>query len=309
MDYPLSDADQPVPQQAVSPWIVLLSLVAFMLLGLMLGSLLIAGIMATQGLEGLSILSNLGEATRAEERNLARWANLFPHLFAFTGGTLITALLFFKRKWIEELQLQRWSNWAFWGAGFLFTLGIFPFAQTIYWINQQLPLPNWMREMEESANALVKILLQMDSPAELLLNLLTVGVVAAVGEELVFRGLVQNQLQKIFRQPVVAIWVTAIVFSAIHMQFVGFLPRMVLGAGLGYLAYWSRSLWLPIVVHFLFNSMQVIAYYFLGDKAGQFAPDQTIEAPNWLGGALGLVLLLSIGYYLNRLYHQQDQPK
>jgi hypothetical protein len=191
-------------------------------------------------------------------------------------------------------------------GGILFVLAIFPVAQTSYWLNQQLPLPMWMKDMEKSATELVKILLHMDGPAELLLNLLTVGVVAALGEELVFRGIAQQQMNNIVKNPILSIWITAIVFSAIHMQFVGFLPRMILGAGLGYLFYWSRSLWLPILVHFLFNSLQVVAYYFLGEKAEQFSPDQAIDNPNWLWGILGLAILIAVGYYLSRLHKQQN---
>ncbi|WP_373550932.1 lysostaphin resistance A-like protein [Haliscomenobacter sp.] len=306
MDYPLPDSESPAKSQEASPWIVLLCLVAFMLVGLILGSMLINALLLAQGLDGLSFLGNMKEDASLQQRNLARWANLFPHLFAFTGGALAVALIFFRRSWLQKLQLRHWPNWMFIAAGVLFVLAIFPVAQTSYWLNQQLPLPMWMKDMEKSANELVKVLLHMDSPAELLLNLLTVGVVAALGEELVFRGIVQQQMNKVFKNPILSIWITAIIFSAIHMQFVGFLPRMILGAGLGYLFYWSRSLWLPILVHFLFNSLQVVAYYFLGEKAEQFSPDQAIDSPNWLGGTLGLVILIVVGYYMSRLHKQQN---
>lgn len=301
MDYPLPDSEMPAKGNETSPWIVLFCLVAFMLIGLVIGSLVTTGLITSLGFEGLSFLSTLKEEASLQQRNLARWANLFPHLFAFTGGALLVALLFFRSKWLQELKLNHWPGWLFIGASFLFIVGVFPFAQTTYWINQQLPLPTWMKDMEQNANELVKILLHMESPAELLLNLLTVGVVAAVGEELVFRGIVQQQLSKLLRQPIAAIWVTAFIFSAIHMQFVGFLPRMFLGAGLGYLFHWSKSLWLPIIAHFLFNSLQVVAYYVLGENAGQFSPDQVIDSPNWLGGGLGLVVIIVVGYYLSRL--------
>lgn len=302
MDYPLPDSEMPDKSPEASPWFVLLCLVLFMMVGLLLGSLMMYGLVFNQGSEGLSILSNLKEDATLQERNLARWANLFPHLFAFTGGSIAVALIFFRRNWLQKLRLQQWPSWLFIAGGVLFVLAIFPVAQTSYWLNQQLPLPTWMKDMENSANELVKILLHMDSPAELLLNLLTVGVVAALGEELVFRGIVQQQMNKVFKNPVVSIWITAIIFSAIHLQFVGFFPRMILGAGLGYLFYWSRSLWLPILVHFLFNSSQVVAYYFMGEKADQFAPDQAIDSPNWLGGILGLALLIGVGFYLSRLH-------
>ena len=306
MDYPLPDSEMPVQSKEASPWMMLLCLVAFMLVGLILGSMFVNMLMRAQGLDGLSFLGNMKEDASLQQRNLARWANLFPHLFAFTGGAVAVALLFFRSSWLQKLQLQRWPSWLFIAGGILFVLAIFPVAQTSYWLNQQLPLPMWMKDMEKSANALVKILLHMDGPAELLLNLLTVGVVAALGEELVFRGIVQQQMNKFVKNPILSIWITAIIFSAIHMQFVGFLPRMILGAGLGYLFYWSRSLWLPILVHFLFNSLQVVAYYFLGEKADQFSPDQVIDSPNWLGGTLGLAILIAVGFYLSRLHKQQN---
>lgn len=309
MDYPLPDSEMPAKSQEASPWIMLLCLVAFMLVGLILGSMFVNALMVAQGLDGLSFLGNIKEDASLQQRNLARWANLFPHFFAFTGGAIGVALIFFRRYWLEKLQLRAWPSWSFIAAGVLFVLAIFPVAQTSYWLNQQLPLPMWMKDMEKSANELVKILLQMDSPAELLLNLLTVGVVAALGEELVFRGIVQQQMNKVLQNPILSIWVTAIIFSAIHMQFVGFLPRMILGAGLGYLFYWSRSLWLPILVHFLFNSLQVVAYYFLGEKAEQFSPDQAIDAPNWLGGTLGLAILIVAGFYMSRLHKQASVHK
>lgn len=305
MNYPIPDSEVSLKRQEASPWIILLCLTALMMLGMILGSLLVNGLAYTQGLEGLTFLGSMNEDAPLQHRNMARWANLFPHLFAFTLSSLACAWFFFRKNWLQKLQLDQIPRWAFIGAGLIFVLGIFPVAQSSYWINQQLPLPTWMKDMEKQANELVKILLHMDSPAELLLNLLTVGVVAAIGEELVFRGIVQQQLSRVFQHPILGIWVTAIVFSAIHMQFVGFLPRMLLGAGLGYLFYWSRSLWLPILVHFLFNSLQVIAYYFMGEKADQFAPDQAIDSPNWLSGVLGLILLIALGYYMSRLHKQQ----
>lgn len=305
MNYPILDSEVSLKRREASPWIVLLLLTALMLMGMILGSLLVNSLAYAQGLNGMTFLGNMNEDSPLQHRNMARWANLFPHLFAFTLASLSCAWFFYRKNWLKNLQLNRMPGWVFLGAGLLFILGIFPVAQSSYWINQQLPLPTWMKDMEKNANELVKILLHMDSPAELLLNLLTVGVVAAIGEELVFRGIVQQQISRVVNNPILGIWLTAIIFSAIHMQFVGFLPRMILGAGLGYLFYWSRSLWLPIIVHFLFNSLQVVAYYFMGEKADQFAPDQAINNPNWLGGALGLIALLALGYYLSRLHKQQ----
>ncbi len=140
MDYPLPDSEMPAKGNETSPWIVLFCLVAFMLIGLVIGSLVTTGLITSLGFEGLSFLSTLKEEASLQQRNLARWANLFPHLFAFTGGALLVALLFFRSKWLQELKLNHWPGWLFIGASLLFIVGIFPFAQTTYWINQQLPL-------------------------------------------------------------------------------------------------------------------------------------------------------------------------
>jgi len=96
----------------------------------------------------------------------------------------------------------------------------------------------------------------------LTLNLLMIGVLAAVGEELIFRGLLQDLLHRMLKNAHVAILITAILFSAFHFQFFSFLPRLVLGMILGYLMYLGRSIWFPILAHFINNAMGVIYYYF-----------------------------------------------
>ena len=90
-----------------------------------------------------------------------------------------------------------------------------------------------------------------------------VGALTGIGEELTFRGIIQSLVTEKSNNHHIAIWVTAILFSAIHLQFFGFFPRMLLGAFFGYLLVWSGSIWLPIYAHFLNNSMAVVAAYML----------------------------------------------
>ena len=96
----------------------------------------------------------------------------------------------------------------------------------------------------------------------LLVNLLMIGVIAAVGEELIFRGLMQSLMTQMLKNPHMAILITALLFSAFHFQFFSFLPRFVLGLILGYLMYYGQSIWYPILAHFVNNAMGVIYYYF-----------------------------------------------
>jgi uncharacterized protein len=120
----------------------------------------------------------------------------------------------------------------------------------------------WAREREDTAAELTEFLTKLSSPSELILALLVIAVLPAVGEEIVFRGLIQNELYRGTNSVHVAIWIAAILFSAIHMQFYGFLPRLLLGALFGYLYYWSGNLTLAIIAHFVNNAVSVIALYF-----------------------------------------------
>lgn len=121
----------------------------------------------------------------------------------------------------------------------------------------------WMRANEDSAMEATKKLLSINTIGSLITTVLLVGALTGVGEELTFRGVIQNLVSERWNNKHLAIWVTAILFSAIHLQFFGFFPRMLLGAFFGYLLIWSGSIWLPIYAHFLNNSMAVVAAYML----------------------------------------------
>ena len=137
------------------------------------------------------------------------------------------------------------------------------------YLNLQLELPEWMDQSEAAGNAMLAGVMTFGAVPELLMALLAVAVVPAFGEELLFRGILQRRLLGTIVSGNAAIWITAVVFSAIHVEFAGFLPRMLLGALLGYSYRWTGSLWIPILLHFLFNGLQVLATY----ASGEFTPD------------------------------------
>lgn len=154
----------------------------------------------------------------------------------------------------------------------LLVIAIIYFADPlINWLtefNSKLMLPQWlngiqtwMQDSEDQADKITKAFLATKSISELTLNLFMIGLLPAVGEELLFRGVVQQLFKKLTRNSHAAIWITAALFSALHVQFFGFLPRMILGAMFGYMLEWSGTLWLPIIAHFINNATAVIAYY------------------------------------------------
>ncbi len=202
-------------------------------------------------------------------------------LVVFILPCLVCAYLWSEKPW-DYLSLSTFSS----GKMALFSIGMMMLAQPAinllaYW-NQQLVLPEFLRGLEailqaqEAAAALLtEQLLQMPHVGYLFLNLLVMALLPAISEELIFRGI----LIRFFIPPIsqqdsnlspsggsrrglhISIWTSAILFSLIHFQFYGFVPRMLMGAFFGYLLLWSGSLWMPILAHFTNNALVVILSY------------------------------------------------
>nr|WP_319271667.1 CPBP family intramembrane glutamic endopeptidase [uncultured Draconibacterium sp.] len=147
-----------------------------------------------------------------------------------------------------------------------------PFINLIGELNSNMSFPNWlsgmeewMRNAEENAAVITDAFLNVKTIGGLAFNVFMVALLPAVGEELLFRGVIQKIFSKMTRSHHWGIWISAILFSALHMQFFGFVPRVLLGALFGYLLVWSGSMWLPIIAHFLNNAIAVIAIYFINN--------------------------------------------
>jgi membrane protease YdiL (CAAX protease family) len=131
----------------------------------------------------------------------------------------------------------------------------------------------WMTAKEDSVNRVVELIMVPDNFRAMLLNLFMIAVLPAIGEELLFRGVFQKIFYTLFKSGHLAIWITAFIFSALHLQFFGFLPRFILGLIFGYLYYWSGTLWLPVISHFVNNAVSVIAAYIQGLNTVSELPD------------------------------------
>ncbi len=145
--------------------------------------------------------------------------------------------------------------------GMLFAL---PMINWLADLNEHMKLPEafsametWMKRGEEKAAELTTVFTKGTSIGKLVLNLFVIAFMAALSEELFFRGILQKVLIECFKNKHVGIWIAAALFSAFHMQFYGFFPRMFMGAYLGYLFLWSGSLWPGMIAHFMNNGMAV----------------------------------------------------
>lgn len=183
-----------------------------------------------------------------------------------------------------------------------------PLMNLIISWNEQMHLPQawasmeaWMRRQEMAATQLTELMMSDVSWRGLLLNLLVMALMTAFGEECFFRGTLQTMLKsETDKMPHAAIWVTAFIFSAIHLQFYGFFPRLLMGAWLGYLLCWTGSLWVPVVAHAFNNAMVVFSYYAL-DK--QWIPEnfgETIGTGNtWYLAVVSALSMLILALHLS----------
>lgn len=149
-------------------------------------------------------------------------------------------------------------------------------------------LEQWLRMLEDTAADLTEKMLQVHTFGGLLFNLLVIALIPAIGEELTFRGLLQQSLMRGCKNAHVAILLTAAIFSFIHFQFYGFLPRMFLGILLGYMFYYSGSLWTSILMHFINNGTAVVVSYL------EFNGLSSVDADSFGATDKGWVILLSL---------------
>jgi membrane protease YdiL (CAAX protease family) len=180
---------------------------------------------------------------------------------------IVLAYLISTTPWNYLKIVNKKSNWMDLILVILFMILIIPFVNLLGNLNQQLVLPKvfsglemWMKQSEDQATALTQKFLNVHDFSGLLYNLFLIALIPAIGEELYFRGALQGIIKQ-WKGIKVSIWITAIIFSTIHFQFYGFLPRMLLGAFFGYLIFWSENLWLPVVAHFTNNAIAVVFYF------------------------------------------------
>ena len=206
-----------------------------------------------------------------------KWIQFFQSAAMFLLPPLCMAYLWSKQplEWLkvkgERLKVKGEGVWAV-----VLMLVALPAINLLAHINEQMALPAflepleaWMKTQEETAKNLTDQFMHITTFGGLIINILLMAVLPAISEELTFRGVLINLFKvkgerfevKGESVPHLAIWCSAILFSAIHLQFYGFVPRMLMGALFGYMLVWTGSLWTPILMHFTNNAMAVILYF------------------------------------------------
>lgn len=288
------------------------------LIGIFLMLLSVSGVLASMVLSVLfevplkeinALLQDIPRTARLRQMQL-----LFQGITAL-GGFMVSAVLFIKLverqpfKILNPKPHPRALNFLL--ASVIF-IAVMPFSSALIEWNVHLEFPSFMHEFEQWARAkearlaeLTFFLIKFQDWSTFLLGLLVIGILPGIGEELIFRGILQRNMAQYFSAHL-AIVLSAAIFSAIHLQFYGFFPRMFLGILLGYLYFWSGNLWIPIWAHILNNSFTLLMVYLYQQGIITYNLMQ-IKAMPWYW-VLFSVLITSAGLYLFQQYNQKNKP-
>lgn len=301
--------DLPIAKYAGVPPLFMLSMLGIIIfLCLLVGLGLVEGYGYLKGMNLSDSLANLTAESASSVRDFIRTNLLINHLTTFVIPGVVFSYFFYKKMWTKSLRINVFPKVINLLLGSMLILAAFPLAQFAYWLNMQIPMPSFLVEMEQGTAEMVKNLLIVDQPHELWFNLFVIAVIPAIGEEFIFRGILQKKLMEQFKKPHVAIWVAALIFSAIHMQFQGFLSRMLLGAILGYLYHWTGNLWVPIIAHLVNNAVQIIGQYFFQKGMIDVNLDDSMVEVNWPITIIAFVMVGVLSYTIMRLNNKKGTP-
>lgn len=253
------------------------------------------------------------EDTMTVTRSSVLVSSVIQNIVAFIVPVVLLAWLVSERPW-KELYLTEPPRIPSVIGVILICVVSVPAMNWLTAVNEAITFPDWLspleellRSMENQAAASTQEIMNETTVGGLIVNILIVGILTGLGEEMFFRGGVQNFIQRGDTpiRPWIAIWVTAVIFSAMHFQFFGFLPRMVLGAYFGYLLVWTRSLWIPVIAHALNNSLALCGGYII--NTGKLTEDSfNIGVPGsgteWMAAVSTVMIVVTVAFARKYLF-------
>jgi len=199
--------------------------------------------------------------------NLLKYLQIIQSFGLFIIPPLLAGY-FFERNSIAYLKINRSSRPLIYLLVLVIMFAALPLINEMVLFNEAMRLPeffkgveDWMRSMENEAAQLTDAFMKTNSTEGFIVNMIMIAVLPAIGEEFLFRGLLQRLFNEWIKNIHIAIFIAAFLFGAMHLQFYGILPRMMLGVLFGYLFYWSGSIWIPVFAHFINNASAVIVAY------------------------------------------------
>jgi membrane protease YdiL (CAAX protease family) len=280
-------------------------LLVFVVAGLFFGSLVSLGLWAL--LTGQPILSMTNEMLNPKFAGAIRILQLVSTFFIFFIPAVITARIL-SRKPFRFLGFNMYFSLRQLGMVILIMGVALPLVGALSEINKIVPVPaSWevtFRKLEETYEKQVKVLAHITGWGEYVISMIIMALAPAIFEETLFRGGLQNILQKLSRNPWISIGFTSIVFSLIHFSYYGFLPRVALGVILGLIFYYSQSIWLSIFAHFFNNAIVVTEMFYLSRKGKPVEEAMNDTFPVWWGIIAMAALLIFFRFF--RKFAERD---
>jgi uncharacterized protein len=271
---------------------------------------MILGILIAFPIFGQNILTNLSALSETSDPTIiaiSKYLQIVSQFAIFIVPSFIFAFLA-GRNSMDYLALNKKTS----GTSLLFAglviIAAIPLINFLGYINQNIKLPaswseieKWMKDSEDQAAKLTEVFLNVKTIGGLMVNILMIGILPAVGEELLFRGVIQRLFHEWSKNIHLAVFFSAFLFSFIHFQFYGFIPRFALGMVMGYAFYWTGSLWTPILIHFINNTMAVLVYYYTSMQ-GVGKSYETVGTAEGLLWPLVVSVPLTV-FFLWKIYH------
>lgn len=262
MNQGLLNQVSPLGKIFFSLFVILVSTIAFLILGLLLGLIIF-------DVKLLEIGSVLSDFTNSTSIGLLKFLQIFQSIGIFIVPPIVIGYFFLKNPF-KYLKFNLNPTIRAFLLTFLIMILALPLINLLGELNSKIVLPDfmssiesWMKQKEADAMKITELFLNVSTPSGFLLNVFMIAIIPGIGEELLFRGVLQRLFAEWFKNIHWGIILSAVLFSAMHMQFYGFIPRMLMGVLFGYLFYWSGSIWIPILAHFTNNAFAVIVSFFV----------------------------------------------
>lgn len=275
------------------------------------------GVMVLKGITGIDVLA---------VRDVANWSETNPQMITFVRGLLLIQFLglfviptllfgyFSDPQPMKYLGLQKPFSPSFWILGLAVMLFAIPLVDLLGFVNQKLAFGrahDYFKTMEEDAAKQIKFMLSRHTPGELFKNLVFIAVFAGVGEELFFRGVLQRLFIRVTKNAWMGIVLAALLFSAMHLQFFGFFPRLFLGVVLGAIYWYSGSLLAAMLAHFAYDALMIILVYYNPDMIENMEATIMKQSVTMMVvyGAISAAIVVGLLLAMRRLSPRRDVPE
>lgn len=252
---------------------------------------------------GQSIFALQKEMANPSYKEVLRWIQVISTFFVFLVPSVVMAF-YMSRRPMRFLGFNRFVSPRQYFITLLIMLAALPLSGALGDLNEMIPLTPALETkfkfLEDQYMQQVKVISSIKCMTDYIASLILIALLPAFFEEMLFRGGLQNLLFRQTKNVWIAVLATSIIFSAFHMSFYGFLPRMMLGVVLGLIYQWTGNLWLPTLGHFLNNAIGVTQLYWYqmqGKSLEEAMKDDPM--PMW-AGSIGLIVVVALFFQLHK---------